>query len=104
MVKNDKLLSDIAKERINRLVELAKARTIKMGTPDQLSKKYMNIATSLKNRYGLREANPRLKEAMCKTCGSVLVHGFNSTVRISGQNRYKIITCSRCGTEKHISF
>ncbi len=101
MIKNDRLLSDMAKERIFRLVELAKTRTIKMGSTDELAKRYIRIAKEIKTHYRIRDANS-IKKMICKTCGSVIIPGLNSTVRLSSQNNYKVVICSRCGTQKHL--
>lgn len=103
MMKNQRLLGDIAKERIFRLVELAKARTIKMGRADQLSDRYINIAKEIKTHYGIRSANS-MKRMLCKTCNSVIVAGMNAKVRLSSQNDYMVVVCSRCGTEKHLFY
>src|SRR5271167_3615431 len=103
MIKNEHLLSEIAKERIFRLVELAKARTIKLGSPDALANRYIKIAKEMKSHYGIRSANS-INKMLCKTCNSVIVPGMNATVRMSSQNSYRAIVCSRCGTEKHLFY
>ncbi len=103
MMKNERLLSDMAKERIFKLVELAKARTIKMGSPDQLSNRYIAIAKEMKSHYRVRSANS-ISKMICKTCGSVIMPGLNAKVRISSQNNYRAVICSRCGTEKHLFY
>lgn len=103
MMKNERLLSDIAHERIFRLVELAKARTIKMGSTDELSKRYIGIAKEMKTHYRIRSANP-MNKMLCKTCNSVIIPGLNAKVRISSANSYRVVVCSRCGTEKHLFF
>src|SRR5271167_84283 len=100
-MKNERLLSDMAKERIFKLVELAKARTIKMGSQDLLARKYVNIAKEMKSHYKVREANS-INKMLCKTCGSVIIPGLNAKVRISSMNSYRAVICSRCGTEKHL--
>lgn len=103
MVKNDRLLSDMAKERIFKLVELAKARTMKMGSTDQLSQRYIKLAKEIKTHYAVRSANS-MNKMLCKTCGSVIVPGMNAKVRMSSQNNYRAVICSRCGTEKHLFY
>lgn len=103
MMKNERLLSEMARERILRLMNLAKARTMKMGETDELSKRYVRIAREMKEHYGLREANS-IKNMICKTCGSVIVPGMNAKVRMSSSNGYRAVICSRCGTEKHLFY
>ncbi len=103
MIKNERLLSDIAKERILRLVELAKARTMMTGNTDALSRRYIDIAKDMKSHYRIRSANS-INQMLCKSCGSVVVGGINAKVRISGHNGYRVVVCSRCGTEKHLFF
>ncbi len=103
MMKNEHLLSEMAKERIFKLVDLAKARTIRMGSTDELSKRYIKIAKEMKSHYGVRSANS-INKMLCKTCNSVIVPGMNAKVRISSQNDYKVVICSRCGTEKHLFY
>ena len=100
-MKNDRLLSDIAQERIARLMDLAKARTIKIGSTDALAKRYIRIAKDIKDHYRIRQSN-EIKQIVCKGCGSVVVPGMNATVRIAGHNNYRVIMCAQCGTEKHL--
>lgn len=103
MAKNERLLSDMAKERIFRLVELAKARTIRMGSTDELSKRYIKMAKEIKTHYAIRSANS-MNKMICKTCGSVIIPGLNAKVRIVSNSNYRAVICSRCGTEKHLFY
>jgi RNase P subunit RPR2 len=103
MMKNEHLLEEIAKERIFKLVELAKSRTIKMGSTDELAKRYINIAKDMKSHYRIRSANS-INKMLCRTCNSVIVPGMNARVRVPSQKGYRAIICSRCGTEKHLFY
>lgn len=103
MAKNERLLSEMAQGRILRLMELAKARTLKVGSTDALARRYIRIASDIKSHYGIRSANS-IKSQFCKTCNSIIVPGFNATVRVFGHGKYRLIVCSRCGSENRIFF
>lgn len=103
MVKNERLLSEIAQERISRLLELAKERTVKMGRPDILADRYVGIAKSIKSHYRIRSAG-YMNKILCKKCNMVLIEGLNAKVRIPSDRNYRAVVCSRCGSEKHIFY
>ncbi|MDE1767839.1 MAG: ribonuclease P [Candidatus Micrarchaeota archaeon] len=99
MIKNDKLLSEMARARMIRLVELAKIRVEKTGDTDLIARRYINIAKSIKSHYEIKE--PSLNRMLCKKCGSMLMPGLNARVRVSSHNGYMAIVCGKCGAEKH---
>ncbi len=103
-MKNQRILDEIAQERITRLLAAAKQRTLSMGRADELSAKYVKIAKGIKDHYGMRQMNPMLKEVLCKTCGMVMVSGLNSKVRLASANGHRVLTCSRCGTQKRFFY
>jgi RNase P subunit RPR2 len=47
MIRNRKLLSEIAIERIHKLISMSKARALSAGTGDALSRRYISIAKDI---------------------------------------------------------
>jgi len=89
---------DMAEQRIKRLFELAeKAYPRKPG----LAKRYVEIARHISMRH--RVSIPRqLKRKVCKKCGTYLVPGQNSRIRLDGKNI--TITCKECGAIKRYPY
>lgn len=89
---------DMAEQRIRRLFDLAEKAYPRRP---ELSDRYVDIARriSMRHRVGL----PRdFKRRMCKACGSFLVPGKNSRIRLDGRN--VVITCLKCGTVKRYPY
>ena len=89
---------DMAEQRILRLFELADKAYPQR--PD-LSNRYVDIARriSMRHRVGIPH---ELKKRICKECGSFLMPGENSRVRLDGRNI--IITCLHCGAIKRYPY
>lgn len=102
MIKNQKLMKEIAEARIKRLFELAKDRTLANGAHDTLAKRYIVIAQKMSSHYKVGKGN-ELRRQVCKKCGSVLVPGMNCTVRLVSGKGYYAVTCE-CGEEKHVFY
>lgn len=89
---------DMAEQRIQRLFELA-AKAYPQR-PD-LANRYVDIARriSMRHRVGIPG---ELKKRVCKECGSFLVPGENSRVRLDGRNI--VISCLVCGAVKRYPY
>ncbi len=84
---------DIAKERIERLFELALDAKRK-GTG--FENRYVEIARKIAMHYKVGIPKP-LKRMYCKKCGSFIVVGNNATVRTRASNRAVVMRCAKCG-------
>jgi ribonuclease P protein subunit RPR2 len=89
---------DMAEQRIERLFQLAESVHPKRP---ELADRYVGIARriSMRHRVGIPA---ELKKKMCKRCGSYLVPGSSSRVRLDGKNL--IITCLKCGAIKRYPY
>jgi ribonuclease P protein subunit RPR2 len=82
-------IREIARERIIRLFELARAYPPK-------SRRYLQLAKRIEMRHRVRI--PRdLKRSMCKGCSILLIPGRNARVRIQRRRGYITTTCLECG-------
>ena len=100
-MKDEKIIKDIASERIERLFSLAERMTEAGGRDEgQLAKRYICLARKISRHYRVK-LSEEIKKKICKGCNSVLVPGINCTVRLSGGGAL-IYKCS-CG-EKKITF
>lgn len=102
MIKNQKLLNNIAQGRIRSLVSLAKARTLKLGGSDALSKRYVKMAREIISHYKI-PAGREMKSEVCDACSSVLIPGVNCSVRLVSPYGYVAYRCV-CGEEKHVMY
>jgi ribonuclease P protein subunit RPR2 len=103
MPKNEELVKRVAVERIERLFELAKERTeMKDKASKDLAKRYIRIAKAISSRYKVSMPSS-VKNFICKRCSSVLIPGFNCTVRLASSKRYIVYKCE-CGEEKHVFY
>ncbi|MBR9677957.1 MAG: ribonuclease P [Nanoarchaeota archaeon] len=80
----------IAVERMEILFELAK-QTVKKD--EEQAKKYVKIIKKINTKTKTR-IPPKIKHFLCKKCDSVLIPGYNATVRMK-QGR-KITRCKEC--------
>ncbi len=101
MKKNADLIERIAIERMDRLFELAEAKT-KTDTKDaeRLARKYTSILKQISLHYRIRMPK-RYADRLCEECGRVLISGIDCTVRSSGG--YLVYKCM-CGAEKHVFY
>jgi RNase P subunit RPR2 len=102
MIKNQKLLKEMAQERIGRLLSMAKARTLEQRKSDALSKRYVNIAKNIVSHYKMPKGK-QMKAEVCSSCDSVLIPGINCSVRLASSYGYIVYRC-RCGAEKHVIY
>lgn len=92
------IVSVIAKQRIQILYDMASENAVK--NPD-LSKNYIRELKRISAHC--RQKLPKyIKNKICKSCGSFLIGGFNSYVRLSNK-KYIVILCN-CGKQKHIFY
>jgi len=94
--KKVKKIKKIALERIEILFEEAK-KIIKEDK--ELSRKYVERLLLIAKHYKVRLPK-EIKNYICKKCKSVLIPGYNATVRVTHKG-YVVIKCE-CGEEKHI--
>ena len=94
-VKNEKpkYRVDIAKERIDRLLELAKEEFNK--NPGR-SRDYIKLARKIGMRYNVRLKKEQ-KRSFCKKCNQLLIPNKSSKVEIESKKKLKIIKCLNCG-------
>jgi len=84
---------DIAKERIERLLELAREEFEK--NPER-SRDYIKLARKIGMRYNVRLKKEQ-KRSFCKKCNQLLIPEKNSKVEIDSEKKLKIIKCLNCG-------
>ncbi|MDE1827766.1 MAG: ribonuclease P [Candidatus Micrarchaeota archaeon] len=102
-MQKDPIVREVATWRIQRLFELASAETRKGEKESlRLSKRYVRIAKSISSHYKVRMPD-KVRNSICKGCGSILIPGLNCKVRLASSKRYIIYLCS-CGEEKHIFY
>lgn len=102
MPQRSSLITGIGTERMLRLLELARERTIRDKSSDPLSKRYIKIAREISSHYKI--SSPReFKNSVCKKCNSVLIPGLNCKVRLASGKKYLVYKCE-CGKEKHVFY
>ncbi|MDE1850403.1 MAG: ribonuclease P [Candidatus Micrarchaeota archaeon] len=103
MQKKDPIVKEVATWRIQRLFELASIGT-KRGEKEslRLARRYVRIAKAISSHYKAKMPD-KVKNSICKKCGSILIPGLNCRVRLASSKRYIIYLC-RCGEEKHIFY
>jgi len=93
-------MQDVAKQRIYRLFQLAKAESSKH--PGR-SNRYVELARKIGTRYNVRFTKD-LKTQFCKQCGSFWVQGKTVTTRTNSQTKAVEYTCSECKTVKRFGY
>jgi ribonuclease P protein subunit RPR2 len=89
---------EMAEQRIDRLFSLAEKA---FPTRPELADRYVDIAKRISMRH--RVSIPgQYKKRICKQCGSYLMPGKNSRIRLDGKNL--IITCQNCGAIKRYPY
>ncbi|MDI6825642.1 MAG: hypothetical protein QMD36_00380 [Candidatus Aenigmarchaeota archaeon] len=83
----------IAKERIERLFDLAKDE---LKNHPERSKKYVELARKIGKRYNVRFTKGQ-KRNFCKRCNQLLMPNKTSQVRIDSKKKLIIIKCMDCG-------
>lgn len=82
MHSEKRLEREIGGFRMERLFELAVARTAKGGEENlRLAHRYLKIAHDISRHYKVRMPE-RMRNQVCKECGNLLVPGANCTVRV----------------------
>ncbi|MEM0372713.1 MAG: ribonuclease P [archaeon] len=93
--KKPKWVADLARSRINRLLELAGEN--KRTRPER-SRRYVQLARRISERYNVRMTQEQ-KKLFCKRCSSYFT-GSNSKVRIAPKTRALVRVCLICGFKK----
>jgi len=88
----------IAKERINRLFELAEKELKKY--PER-SRRYVELARKIGLRYNIRLSKER-KRSFCKKCNTLLYIGKTAKLLDKKLPGLKVIKCLNCGEIKKI--
>lgn len=83
----------IAKERIERLLELAKKE---FETNPERSKEYVKLARKIGKRCNVRLTKEQ-KRSFCKKCNQLLIPGKTSELKIDTKRKLKIVKCLNCG-------
>ncbi len=96
--KNKAIARDISQERISRLFDLALEE---FPCDPSRSERYVSLARKIGMRHRVNIPS-ELKRYMCKKCGSFLVPGKNSRIRLKGG--CIIVTCLECGAIKRYPF
>lgn len=91
--------AEIARSRVQRLLELAEAAALK-GRLDDASR-YGALAWRVTTRYTL-DAPARLKARVCRSCHAFWLPGETARVRVTGGKLST--TCTACGTVRRIPF
>ncbi len=94
-MRDEKIIKEIASERITRLIELSEKTYLSKNPDPILCKRYVALAREIGSHYKIRiPRSEKLK--FCKKCDSVLIPGRNCTVRLSKASA--IYKCD-CGNE-----
>nr|WP_321497192.1 ribonuclease P protein component 4 [uncultured Methanolobus sp.] len=96
--KSKVVARSIAQERIEYLFGLARSE---FSASSEMSKRYVALARKIGMRHRV-SISSELKRTFCKNCGSLLVPGNNSRVRLKDDTI--IITCLDCGSIKRYPF
>ena len=92
-----KMVTEVAKERIELLLELEKNKYIEGD--ETLARRYCQLARKIQLRYRIRN-NEYLKK-YCKKCFTPWIKGKTVTVRVNSQSAFVEYTCI-CGYKKKI--
>ena len=82
----------IAKERIERLLDLAKESFEKH--PER-SRRYIELARKIGLRYNIRLTKEQ-KRSFCKKCNQLLIPGKTSLVKLDKEKKILIVKCLNC--------
>lgn len=97
----EKIVKEMARERIGRLLKLAHDRTV-MADADQLSRRYVKLAKEMSSHYKVK-MDGREKASFCKKCNAMLIPGKTCTVTIASSKGSIIYRC-RCGAERKLYY
>lgn len=84
----------IARERIERLFELADKRVEE--DRQELADRYVEIARNIGMKYNVSIPS-ELRKRFCHECHAFLTPGFNCTVRVNSKNSTINYHCENCG-------
>lgn len=99
-MKDDKLIKEVAAERMERLFSLSEKRTeARTKDSDALAKRYVALARKISAHYKVK-LPIEMKNRICKKCNLVLIPGISCTVRIASQGC--IVYRCECGEQKKV--
>lgn len=90
----------IAGERIDILLDQARKM---LDRDPKLSKRYVELAQKISMRTKVRIPTSE-KRYICKKCGTILIPGRNTRVRVLTGNPRIVITCLSCGALRRYPF
>jgi len=93
-IKKPDWQQDIAKERIDILLDLAKKEFKK--NPKRAAR-YVELARKISLRYNVRMKKEQ-KRKFCKKCNSLLLPGATASVRLDSRKKLLVLKCRNCGS------
>jgi len=102
-MKDNKLVKDIAEERVSRLLSLANEKAAENTAESKaLSRRYVKLARLISMHYRVK-LTKKQKQSFCKSCNLPFVPGINCAVKLASSKRYIAYICE-CGAETHIFY
>jgi len=98
--KQQKIIKNIAKERIQILLDLAKKKV--RESDYELARRYVELARKIGLRANFRLR--KLKRTFCKKCNIPLIIGLTARVRLNKNHKTINITCLLCNTTRRIPY
>lgn len=89
MVKPSINVNEIAKERCDKLLALAKETYEKN---QELALRYVKLARAIAMRHRLKLG----RKLFCKKCNTIFIPGFTIVTRIDMKRKEKTVTCKNC--------
>lgn len=89
MAKSLVNLNEIAKERCDKLLALAKET---YERDKELAFKYVKLARAIAMRHRLKLG----RKLFCKKCSAIFIPGITAITRIDMKRKEKITTCKNC--------
>jgi ribonuclease P protein subunit RPR2 len=93
-------IKELAKKRINRLLELAGENLKKH--PER-TRRYVELARKLSSKYNTSMSGEQ-KRQLCRKCDAFLVPGLNLSVRADAKIRAQVYTCLECGNARRYGY
>jgi RNase P subunit RPR2 len=92
-----RLVSEIAKDRIDILMDQAAIALEGSNPRPDLAKKYLRIAKQISTHYKVH--SKRLRKEVCKSCNTLLIPGKTCKVIVASSKRSLIYKCLSCNKE-----
>ncbi|MFB6242442.1 MAG: ribonuclease P protein component 4 [Candidatus Nanosalina sp.] len=94
------MAQQVARERIERLFELADTR---FDSDPELADRYVELAQKIGMKYNVSIPS-RLRKLYCHGCEKFLRPGVNCRVRVNSKNRTVNYRCENCGEVNRYGF